>query len=45
MADRKIEYQRGGDGVAVIALREPPADTYSYEMMRLLDDAILVEGS
>jgi enoyl-CoA hydratase len=29
------------DGVAVITLAEPPANTYSYEMMRELDDAIL----
>ena len=29
------------DGVAVIELANPPANTYSYEMMRQLDDAIL----
>lgn len=29
------------DGVAVITLADPPANTYSYEMMRELDDAIL----
>jgi enoyl-CoA hydratase/carnithine racemase len=29
------------DGVAVIELVDPPANTYSYEMMRELDDAVL----
>jgi len=29
------------DGVAVLTLNEPPANTYSYEMMRELDEAIL----
>src|SRR5947209_1074777 len=29
------------DGVAVIELTNPPANTYSYEMMRQLDEAIL----
>ncbi|MFN8060607.1 MAG: enoyl-CoA hydratase/isomerase family protein [Vicinamibacterales bacterium] len=29
------------DGIAVVELAEPPANTYSYEMMRELDDAIL----
>jgi enoyl-CoA hydratase/carnithine racemase len=29
------------DGVAVLTLTEPPANTYSYEMMRELDAAIL----
>src|SRR5438105_14160409 len=29
------------DGVAVIELINPPANTYSYEMMRQLDEAIL----
>jgi enoyl-CoA hydratase len=30
-----------GDGIAVIELTNLPANTYSYEMMRQLDDAIL----
>jgi enoyl-CoA hydratase len=30
------------DGIAVIELANPPANTYSYEMMRQLDDAILL---
>src|SRR2546430_5184098 len=29
------------DGVAVIELTNPPANTYSYDMMRQLDEAIL----
>jgi enoyl-CoA hydratase/carnithine racemase len=29
------------DGVAVITLNDPPANTYSYEMMREIDDAVL----
>src|SRR5919199_3191395 len=29
------------DGVAVVTLNDPPANTYSYEMMRQLDLAIL----
>lgn len=29
------------DGVAVITLVDPPANTYSYEMMRELDEAVL----
>ncbi|HEY3883830.1 MAG TPA: enoyl-CoA hydratase-related protein [Vicinamibacterales bacterium] len=29
------------DGVSTIELNEPPANTYSYEMMRELDEAIL----
>ena len=29
------------DGVAVLTLDDPPANTYTYEMMRQLDDAVL----
>jgi enoyl-CoA hydratase len=36
----KITYEMH-DGVAVITLNEPPANTYSYEMMRELDEAVL----
>lgn len=36
----KIAYT-AQDGVAVIELNDPPANTYSYEMMRELDDAVL----
>ena len=29
------------DGVAYMTLNDPPANTYTHEMMRQLDDAIL----
>jgi enoyl-CoA hydratase/carnithine racemase len=29
------------DGVALLTLSDPPANTYSYEMMREIDDAVL----
>lgn len=35
-----VEYQVK-DGLALITLNDPPANTYSYAMMRQLDDAIL----
>lgn len=35
-----VEY-RVENGIAVLTLNDPPANTYSYEMMRQLDDAIL----
>jgi enoyl-CoA hydratase/carnithine racemase len=37
---RKVDY-RVEDGVAILELNEPPANTYTYQMMRDLDDAIL----
>jgi enoyl-CoA hydratase len=36
----KVDYQTAG-GVATITLNDPPANTYSYEMMQQLDRAIL----
>lgn len=36
----KIEYTTA-DGVAVLTLNDPPANTYSYEMMQELDQSIL----
>ena len=36
----KLEYAVS-DGVALITLNDPPANTYSYEMMQQLDRAIL----
>jgi enoyl-CoA hydratase len=36
----KIQYAVE-DGIAEIELRDPPANTYSYEMMREIDDAVL----
>ena len=35
-----VNYRADG-GVAVIEMSDPPANTYSYEMNRQLDDAIL----
>ncbi|HXV74796.1 MAG TPA: enoyl-CoA hydratase/isomerase family protein [Candidatus Polarisedimenticolaceae bacterium] len=40
MADPRVLYSTDG-GVATLELNDPPANTYSYEMMRELDDAIL----
>ncbi len=40
-AERTLVHYRSGDGVAVLTLDDPPANTYTYEMMRQLDDAIL----
>jgi len=39
-ADGLVQY-RTENGVAVITLNDPPANTYSYEMMQQLDRAIL----
>ena len=36
----KVDYKTL-DGVAVLTLNDPPANTYSYEMMQELDQAIL----
>ncbi len=41
MADTLIDYRRDADGIAVLTLQAPPANTYSYEMMRQLDAGIL----
>ena len=35
-----VNYRTDG-GVAVIEMFDPPANTYTYEMNRQLDDAIL----
>jgi len=40
MAYTKINYATR-DGVATIELNDPPANTYSYEMMREIDAAVL----
>src|SRR5689334_19025760 len=40
MAYTKITYA-AADGVATIELNDPPANTYSYEMMREIDAAVL----
>src|SRR5688500_4111159 len=36
-----IDYRKAPDGIALVTLTAPPANTYSYEMMRQLDHAIL----
>jgi enoyl-CoA hydratase/carnithine racemase len=40
METQLVEY-RVEDGIATLILNDPPANTYSYEMMRQLDEAIL----
>ncbi|MFQ5890446.1 MAG: enoyl-CoA hydratase/isomerase family protein [Gemmatimonadota bacterium] len=40
MADTLIRYETQ-DGIAVITMDDPPANTYTHEMMRQMDDAIL----
>ena len=41
-AEQKVLVQyRAEDGLAIIELDDPPANTYTHEMMRQLDDAIL----
>jgi enoyl-CoA hydratase/carnithine racemase len=37
---KRVEY-RTQDGIAILTLNDPPANTYSYEMMQELDRAIL----
>ena len=40
-AETRLVNYSVSDGIATIELTNPPANTYSYEMMRQLDDAIL----
>ncbi len=40
MENRLVNYNVE-NGIAIIELNDPPANTYTYEMMRDLDDAIL----
>jgi enoyl-CoA hydratase/carnithine racemase len=40
MADKLVNYQADG-GVAILTLNDPPANTYTHQMMRDLDEAIL----
>jgi enoyl-CoA hydratase/carnithine racemase len=40
MSNQLVEYSFV-DGIALLTLNDPPANTYSYEMMRQLDDLIL----
>jgi enoyl-CoA hydratase len=41
MTETLVHYTSEADGLAVITLSAPPANTYSYEMMRQLDAAVL----
>ncbi|HXN09266.1 MAG TPA: enoyl-CoA hydratase/isomerase family protein [Candidatus Acidoferrales bacterium] len=36
-----VTYRKDGEHIAIITLDDPPANTYTHEMMRALDDAIL----
>ena len=36
-----VKYRKEGEHIAVITLDDPPANTYTHEMMRALDDGIL----
>lgn len=36
-----VQYRKEGEHIALITLDDPPANTYTYEMMRQLDEAIL----
>ncbi len=41
MPGKALVHYESSDGVAVLALDDPPANTYTHEMMRQLDDAVL----
>src|SRR5579864_1277702 len=36
-----VTYRKDGEHIALVTLDDPPANTYTHEMMRELDDAIL----
>ncbi|HMC82290.1 MAG TPA: enoyl-CoA hydratase/isomerase family protein [Candidatus Polarisedimenticolia bacterium] len=40
MGEKLVDY-RVEEGIAVLELSDPPANAYSYEMMRRLDEAVL----
>jgi enoyl-CoA hydratase len=40
MADKLVNYDADG-GIAIFTLNDPPANTYTHQMMRDLDEAIL----
>src|SRR5437867_5949435 len=40
--DRELIQYQVADGIAVLTLNDPPANTYTYEMMQELERAILV---
>lgn len=41
MAEKTLVHYEAKDGIAVFTLEDPPANTYTHEMMRQLDEAIL----
>lgn len=41
MTEQKLVNYSVQDGIAILELSDPPANTYTYQMMRDLDDAIL----
>ena len=41
MADKELVHYEAKDGIALLTLDDPPANTYTHEMMRDLDGAIL----
>ena len=41
MAKKNLIEYVVGDGVAIVTLNDPPANTYSYQMMQQLDARIL----
>src|SRR5713101_8072072 len=41
MTERKLIECTSSEGVAILTLNDPPANTYSYEMMQQLDASIL----
>jgi len=40
-AERTLVHYEAREGVAYLTLDDPPANTYTYEMMRQLDEAVL----
>jgi enoyl-CoA hydratase len=36
-----VKYRKEGEHIAIVTLDDPPANTYTHEMMRELDDAII----
>jgi enoyl-CoA hydratase/carnithine racemase len=41
MADKELVHYEAKDGIALFTLDDPPANTYTHEMMRYLDEAVL----
>lgn len=41
MSGKVLVHYESKDGVAVVTLDDPPANTYTHEMMRQLDEAVL----